>query len=254
MDEPIKNLINQGFTSWVRIHLSPNHIFSSFHLAMLSRQIEMTGNKHDKLASEQHRSFVIGAILSAVVFLEAAINEFFSAATDSTLSIPKLDFELKQKLSALWMVENFRRTAKTLEKYQCALQLAGKKLFNTGMNPYQDAKNLINIRNALVHFIPSTTPIQAEPDVEIPLDEFGKQLQGKFIENPWKPQYGLISTSGGPEKATWPFFPEGCLGSGCARWAAKSALNFVDDFFATLSLKWYYEHLREELKFKDEKG
>lgn len=234
----------------MRIHLSPNHIFSAFYLANLSTQIEAVGNKNDKLIREQHRSLVIGTILSAVAFLEAAINELFSVATDSLLSTPKLDPELKQKLAALWALDNFRRTARLLEKYQCALQLAGKKTFDKGINPYQDAKNLIDIRNALVHFVPRTTPILGRQGVEIPIDEFGKQLQGKFPENPWKPQFTLINR----EKASWPFFPEGCLGSGCARWAAKSALNFADAFFAELSLQWYYEEFRQELKFEDDHG
>jgi hypothetical protein len=255
--EKIKKLLSlrdQGFTGWVRIHLSPNHIFSAFHLAKLSQEVEKHGNQHNKMTREQHRSFVIGAIFSSVAFIEASINELYSAAADAHFHTPKLEPELKQRLSALWILENFRRTARTLEKYQCALQLAGKKIFDIGMNPYQDAKNLIDIRNALIHFIPRASPIQAEPDVEIPLDEFGRRLQGKFPENPWKPQYALIHTGPESEKATWPFFPEGCLGSGCAQWAATSALNFVDDFFAALDLKWYYDHLREELKFKDDKG
>lgn len=240
------------FTGWVRIPLSPNHIFSAFHLAQLSKQVEVEGDPNDKATREEHRSYVIGSILASVAFLEAAINELFSAAADGDLGQLKLDTDLRGGLAALWSIDNFRRGARLLEKYQCALQLAGKPLFDRGKNPYQDAKCLIELRNALVHFVPTTTPISGEAGIEIPLDEFGKMLQGKFSENPWKPKYALISEGPDPKPATWPFFPEGCLGSGCARWAAESAISFADQFFAVLELRWYFEHLRPEMNTKPE--
>ena len=244
----------QGFTQWVRINLSPNHIYSAFHQARLSQELENSGNKGDRIAREQHRAFVIGAVLASVAFLEAAINELFYASSDSELGHDGLDADFKQRLSALWMVETFRRGARLLEKYQVALQLAGRTPFQKGTSPYQEAKLLVNLRNALVHFVPTTVPIKGKPGVEIPLDEFGKQLQGKFPENPWKAKHPLVSTGLHSEKATWPFFPEGCLGSGCAFWGAQTALAFADKFFNILKLRWYYEHLRSDLMPENSTG
>ena len=34
-----------------------------------------------------------------------------------------------------------------------------------------------------------------------------------------------------------PFFPEHCLGAGCARWAAKVAIEFVLAFYSVLNIE-----------------
>jgi hypothetical protein len=247
----LETILHQGFTGWVRIHLSPNHIFSAFYLARLARQLEHQGDSTDQIIREQHRGIVISGVLASVAFLEAAINELYVSASEP-FGNNSLTEELQKRLKAIWSLEVFRRNARILEKYQVALELAGHEPFLKGANPYQDVKLLIDLRNALVHFVPSTTPIVGQPEVEIPLDEFGKQLRGKFPENPWKAKYSLISSGPEPEPATWPFFPEGCLGSGCAFWSAQSALAFADEFFNKLDVKWYYEHLRTNLLLEDD--
>lgn len=254
MKNSIKESQEQEFTGWVTVHLSPNHIFSAFHLANVSRQIEKLGNKSDKVLILQHRSFVVGSIISSVSFLESVINEFFS-------SPQKLAPELKERLSAVWMIENFRRTARTLEKFQSALQLAEKSQFDKGANPYQDAKSVIDLRNALIHFIPETKPTLSKPGVEVPLDDFGKQLRGKFNENPLlqeistsfsvQDEHGATIHDTGFRVHASPFFPEACLSAGCARWAAQSVLNLADDFFRKLNLQGHYEYVREHLTIEE---
>ncbi len=248
MNDSIKQSPEQKFTAWVTVHLSPNLIFSAFHLANLSLEIEKLGAKSSTTIL-QHRSFVSSSIISSVAFLESVINEFFSTPQE-------VDSELRARLSAIWAIENFTRTARTLEKYQAALKLAEKNQFEKGTNPYQDAKNVIGLRNALIHFVPEIKPTHGKPGVEIPLDDLGERLRGKFKENPllqvFSARFGVIRADGtmdGEKEKVFknPFFPETCLSGDCARWAAQSVLNLADEFFARLALQSRYEYLREHL-------
>lgn len=214
----------------------------------MSAGIEATGEpRRGKFMGEQQRSFVCGAILASVAFLEASINEFFD-------DDPELSNDVRVKLGSLWEIEFFRRHGKILEKYQTALRLAGRKPLPAGENPYQDARHLVKLRNELVHFIPTDAQTAASPGVQVPLDEFGKALLGKFQENPWPNLITCdvynngVKCESGPE--TPPFFPERCLGSGCACWAAKTALAFADEFHSRIGLKGHYDYLRPQLSLE----
>jgi hypothetical protein len=44
-----------------------------------------------------------------------------------------------------------------------------------------------------------------------------------------------------------PFFPDKCLGHGCAEWAIVNSIIFVDEFFRRLGLPVPYEGIRDEL-------
>ena len=236
--------ITSEYTHWARIHLSPSHLFSAAHFARMSACLENEADVTQELIKERHRSCVIGSIFASVAFLEAAINELYVAASDKMIDHPGLADEFRTRLATIWSIEHFRRGARVLEKYQCALGLAGAKQFDKGARPYQDAKLLVDLRNALVHFVPETVPIKAESGVEIPVHKFGKQFRGKFKTNPFAAKYAVISSSSSPETATYPFFPEHCLSHGCAQWAVNTSLTFADHFFKALNLEWYYEYLR----------
>ena len=210
----------------------------------MSASLENETDARQEFVKERHRSCVIGSIFASVAFLEAAINELYIAANDRILTDLGLADEFRTRLATIWSIEHFRRGARVLEKYQCALRLAEKELFDKSAQPYQDAKLLVELRNALVHFVPETAPIKAKPGVEVPVHKFGKQFKGKFKTNPFAAKYAVISSGSSPETATYPFFPEHCLSHGCAQWAVNTSLIFADHFFNALSLKWYYEYLR----------
>jgi hypothetical protein len=71
LDNPkSETIFHQGFTAWVQIHLSPNHIFSAFYLARLARQLEHHGDSADQIIREQHRGIIISGVLASVAFLE----------------------------------------------------------------------------------------------------------------------------------------------------------------------------------------
>jgi hypothetical protein len=66
------------------------------------------------------------------------------------------------------------------------------------------------------------------------LHRFEKALHGKFTLNP-------IPGPGNP------FYPDRCLGQGCAAWAVSSSVAFANEVFRRLTVKATFDHVRTEL-------
>ncbi len=220
-----------------RTYFSIGHIQSAALFTRLSHKIEKNydGRFSPELDSEC-RSYVTGAIFAAVAFLEATINEFLMDITDK--SVEKRQ-HLEQKditmIANLWARDIFGRLS-TLEKYQIALILAGKEIFDTNINPYQDVSYLVKLRNALIHYEPEWI-IDISEINEIEPHKFESMLKGKFNLNP-------IAGDGNP------FYPHKCLGHGCAEWAVNSSIKFVDEFFGKRGTIPIFNHIRGELETK----
>jgi hypothetical protein len=164
---------------------------------------------------DEHRAFVVGAIALAVMGLDAAINEIYLDAVDgSTNKLAGISDQAMALLSA-WWPDLERRP--TLLKYQHALLLAGKPVLPRGENPCQDADNLIHLRNALTHYRPEWEDHLAEHA------ELRSRLHLKFTPSPLA-------------MGNYLWFPDQCLGSDCARWAADTAEAFVRAFCARLGI------------------
>lgn len=241
-------------TQFVRFHLSTNHLFSAYIFAQSASQIEKVDISTIDTRQLQHRSFVTASIMSSVAFLEACINELYAVCAehpdDSHVRGHPQDerfgcigTDTIQLLGALWQVENFQRSAKILDKCQIALRLAKQVEFNKGANPYQDAKLVIDLRNLLVHFKPEQREIAVGAGNRLPLDEFESKYRSKFAANPLAAKYSIFGSSAGPLEADYPFFPEKCLGSGCAYWAFRSILTFTNEMFGRLGTTWYHHWL-----------
>jgi hypothetical protein len=224
-----------------RTYYSLQHIQSAALFTRLCANIEKNYNGvfNDELFSE-HRAYVTGTILSVVSFLEAAINEIFADIADGINDKITNCFNLRSKIqiSSLWDM-GIPRTASypILEKYQIALLLADKKVLDKGKNPFQDVLLIIKLRNSLTHYEPEwiTHQLEDNKDSYVPHD-FEKKLKSKFPLNP------LLSGN--------PFYPDKCLGYGCAEWAVVSGINFADEFFKELGAIPRYEHIRGRLKTK----
>lgn len=92
---------------------------------------------------------------------------------------------------------------------------------------------LIKIRNSLIHFEPEWNDISSEEAISN--DKLYKQLKNKFPLNPFA----------GPGNA---FFPERCIGHGCAEWAIKNDLDYVDKFYENMGIESEYHNQKNELK------
>jgi hypothetical protein len=138
-----------------REYLSISHIQSAALLARLVAKIESTYIERSEEFFFQHRTYVIAAIFFSVSFLEATINELFADIADNGEKATQLDPNTKILMANMWKLD-IPRTARfsILEKFQIALTLASKEMFEKGKSPYQDAALLITLRNSLVHYEP----------------------------------------------------------------------------------------------------
>jgi hypothetical protein len=64
--------------------------------------------------------------------------------------------------------------------------------------------------------------------------KFVGQLQGKFTDNQ------LMKGSGNP------WFPDKCLGHGCAEWCIRSVTELADQFFERIGVEPNYQRVRFE--------
>jgi hypothetical protein len=148
----------------------------------------------------------------------------FQDAADTLIDAPigarlaSLDERCLAQMAEFWNATAAgSRYIEALVKFQMALLFAGKPRLHPGTNPYQDAKLLVGIRNRLVHFRPAWHRRGEETTDE-------RQLRGKFPPN------GLMAGMGNP------WFPDKCLGAGCAEWAWKSGRALADEWTERLGL------------------
>jgi len=167
----------------------------------------------DEAGQSQHRAYVVGAIVLAAMTMETCINGIYLDACGKNLK--GLDDQEIALLAEWWAFLDERR-AGTLFKYQHALLLVRKPKLPPERNPCKDADNLIFLRNALTHYKP-------ERDDAKMYGKIRKRLEGKFDVNPLAPNAYL-------------WFPEQCLGSGCAKWAVGAAEEFVRAFCEHLGI------------------
>jgi hypothetical protein len=221
-------------SSWTpRFYYSHYHIQAAALFARRSSKLEKEHGGNNVVSSKvfsEHRAYVTGAILSAVSFLEAEINEIFAdAGEDQREHIYQLG-NVIFLLRRMWSL-GVPKTASysILDKYQIALALADKQEFDKGAAPYQDVRLLIKLRNALVHYEPEYTARDSSGSRKLE-----QNLQGRFHLNPLT-------------GSRTPFFPERCMSHGCAQWAVESSVKFVDDFCGRLGLTPVFDGIRSSL-------
>lgn len=220
----------------IRHYLSIQHLMASALFAKECLELEATAHltPFESIERTRHRSYAVSAVMVSAAFLEATINELFADCADGHSTERLTSLPAHGLMGRLW-VRNVPRTASypILEKYDIALELNDKEPFVPGINPYQDAKLLTELRNALIHYEPETI-VAIGDDEARKLHKFEKRLRGKF---------GLNALTGVGN----PFYPDKVLGAGCANWAVKAAVDFTDAFFGRLGIPATYEHVRDKL-------
>jgi len=220
---------------------SVRYIQSAALLCRLGYGIEQAGRgaplpQEDLL---RHEAFILNSVLSTVAFLECTINELYADVADDAYLCP--DEEHEQLLATIrdrWNNEkNFDRSP-LIGKYQKILTIAGRAPFGEGDQAYDNVRMLVEIRNNLMHYRREWVVIREEGAVkqggETTADRFEKILRKKFAVNPFA-------------EKTLPYFPDTCLGHGCAEWAIVNSIIFTDAFFRNLDLPVPYEGIRDEL-------
>jgi hypothetical protein len=220
---------------------SVRYIQSAALLCRLGYGIEQAGRLSSLTLEDllRHEAFILNSVLSTVAFLECTINELYADVADDAYFCP--DEQHEQLLATIrdgWNNEkNFDRSP-LIGKYQKILTIAGRAPFEDGDQAYDNVRTLVEIRNHLMHYRrewvvinDGGAPCQSG---ETTTDKFEKVLRKKFATNPLA------------EKSL-PFFPDACLGHGCAEWAIANSIIFTDAFFRNLDLPVPYDGIRDEL-------
>ncbi|PKG33397.1 MAG: hypothetical protein CW742_03175 [Methanoregula sp.] len=220
---------------------SVRYIQSAAVLCRLGYGIEQDKKGQNTLPEEQvlrHEAFVLNAILSAVAFLESTINELHADAADGAYfySDEQHDAVLKTIADGWKNEKNFDR-APLITRYQKILAIARTAPFDDDDAAFSNVRQLIEIRNHLMHYKREWIVIgegKHPGNAETTSERFGRILAKKFAINPFAAK-------------NQPFFPDKCLGHGCAEWAIVNSVIFTDAFFRKLGLPAPYEGIRDEL-------
>lgn len=211
----------------VRNYLAVQHLWSAQRSARMcdERETELVaaGEINVDLG---HRADAINAVLSAVAFLEAFVNETFSDAAEpggSKYRTDGLSVDAVAQMAQFWTggAVPVERGMPVLRKYQLALLCAGASPLDTGSGPAQAVGVLIELRNALVHFMPKTQDVASAHKLE-------KDLRPRITPN--RQAIGA------------PWYPNSALASGCARWACEVAMGLVDEWQKRMGLVYDYRN------------
>jgi hypothetical protein len=186
------------------------HIYSAHHFAETAHAME--SRDPEEISQEErwwHRAYVSGAVFTTAAFLEASINELYRELQDLTQSgQQRLPPRANTLLLRVWPEVV---GSPILHKYQVALSIADADSYDESKPPFVDADSLIRLRGALLNGIPEWDDSKGKHRT------LEKRLRAKFPPN------ALVSS-----EVSW--FPDRCLGAGCARWAVRTAQTFSDDF------------------------
>lgn len=167
---------------------------------------------NDEIGKLQHRAYVVGAVVLATMAMETCINGIYLDACRKNLK--GLDDRAMALLARSW--PKLEWNPGILLKYREALQSLGKEALDPDAQPCKAGDNLVYLRNALTHYKPEWDDTKIHVQIRA-------RLEGKFDVNPLAPDAYL-------------WFPEQCLGSGCAKWAVSAAEEFVRTFCKHLGI------------------
>lgn len=234
----------EGEESAIRFRdcFSVRYLQSAALLCRLGFTIEHEYREAEEVPADsrlRHEVFILNSVLSSVAFLESAINELHADATDEEYSsVDEKHGTLLMTIGRQWRnTKNFDR-APMLTKYQTILAIAGQPGFEDGDQAFANVRILTEIRNHLMHYTREWVVIRNRrapgDEPESTADYFEKVLHKKFAINPLAGK-------------NVPFFPDKCLGHGCAEWAIVNSIIFTDEFFRRLGLPVLYDGIRGEL-------
>lgn len=193
------------------------HLYAAQTFALRSHALEATGDRNN---DGESRSCVLSSIIVSVCFLEASINQLFMfhqklPGIDVRLLFAGIPEEIGNTLHDLWAADIDNLSI--LSKYNLVLAASQKEALQQDANPFQDAKALIGLRNAIVQYKEGWLADGQTHPME-------RKLKGKFPINALAAGHDLG------------FYPAECLGYGCAKWACTSAKSLVDQFYQRLAV------------------
>lgn len=219
-------VLNQRFNMTINYFMAVKLLLSQAYSIEQSHLGEPLGEFFSEI-----RCYVSTMLILLVAALEAVINERFQDIDDNILQIRGFD---KDKFNKTWL--NLKERSGTLNKYEKFAELSNKALDKS--DPKYDAlKNLKNIRNALVHYVPRW---DFEQNSLEEIEKIFGKLPSSIVYSPF------FSPSD-------PFFPLRCMSSGFGQWAVNTSLDFIKFFEDAIPIENRVECLRDELQIVPQK-
>lgn len=193
---------------------------------------------NEEIAREklEHQAHVISSLISSALYIETTIQEFLADISHEMAINSKYDFEddfvnqFRQIDAELGRSIKFSATP--IQRYQFMLILADVDTFDTGQKPCQDAADLLNLRNYLVHYEPEDVKISStEGEVKIDNKLVNKLRNKNISKNPLENGASIVQY----------------ISHDCAEWGVEAALKFTDEFFSRLEQRPPYDHVRSEI-------
>jgi hypothetical protein len=213
----------------MRNYFSTYLLWTGLHMTALAAAIEAAHSGQSRF-DLQHRGYVLSAVLAAEGFLEAMVNELFQDAVDEhNLSgdgyLAPLSRDTHLLMARMWRATDAGHGLGPLDKYDLLLAAAGMASLDRGRQPYQDAQLLVKLRNAVAHYQPELL------FTDVP-HRLATQLTSKFAANV------LMAGAGNP------WWPDHCLGAGCAEWAVQTAMALADHVASAVGITPNYQRTR----------
>jgi hypothetical protein len=222
--------------------LSVRYIQAAALLCRLGYAREKEFERNGELSQDEvlsHEAFILNSILSSVAFLESTINElYYDAADRAYLPADAQHAGLLLRIRERWNNEkNFDR-APVLTKYQKILAIAEKNPFSEEDPAFTNVRNLIAVRNFLLHYRREWVVLSKGRR-----NQSGNRSRSEQLETGLKHAFRENPLAG----KNSPFFPDKCLGHGCAEWAVINTLVLADEFYSRLGIPAPYDGIRKEL-------
>jgi len=213
-------------TADTRYTFTAQFLEASAIFAKRTREMESSlGASASEAAQAEHRGLVVAAIMQCAAALETEIHEISKHGPGAHLGSNHTDRQSQEFLAPL---ANVIDDQEVLARYEIVLHLLQRPPLARGAEPFQSAALLIRLRNELVHY----------------KSRWGQEMEGskllaalsslKHRRPPFVSEYSN-------------FFPHQCLSADCAAWAVRSAVAFIDAFYAQLDISSRLEPYRSRV-------
>jgi hypothetical protein len=207
----VKVVVGASVSLKVRHNLAVNHLMAAALFARNARAVEQQhrGEPYGPYF-EEIRWQVVACVMMAVAAVEAHFNERMK-----DLSVDNDFLKLIERKGLI-------------ERHDYFLWFTDRPRLDNGAAPTQPFADLVELRNALVHFHPEWDDDQ---ELHAKLD---RRLTDKFPTSPFLNSNAV-------------FFPMRCMSHGCAAWAVRTAWDFGDAFAEQIGVEPKFRPCRERL-------
>jgi hypothetical protein len=209
-----------------RYSFAPQFLVASAIFARKATEIErVDGATATEDAMAEHRGCVVGALLQCVAALETEIHDLMVYGPGAHLGSGATDHDARE---FLYPCAEMIDCEDVISRYEIVSHLLKRPKLSRGTQPTQDTALLIRLRNEIVHY-KSGWGREMERSTLLTALQNLKHAKPPFVDDRSN------------------FFPQKCLSATCAAWAVRTAVAFVDAFYAGLGVASHLDAYRSRL-------